>query len=287
MLYFGYGSNLCARDWLGWCARSEHDGSGLRFQRRAWLPGHQLAFDYDSAARGGGALDVVERFGQAAPGALFEVDDAAKAALDVKEGAPHVYEEKAVTVLDEHGGAHEAITYVVTETRRSEHVEPAPGYAELVAEGSEEYGVNTRMLKAVRRGKTPAWEIPSVFVYGSLRTGEYNHGWLQREGGIELKGIGTTPGVLYDCGSWPAMVTSEGSERVTGELWRCASPDATLKTLDELEGFEGWRQEGSLFLRGLCMARMSCGGEVLAWTYRYAGDSCAGELLPAGDWASR
>lgn len=287
MLYFGYGSNLCARDWLEWCARSEHDGSGLRFQGRAWLPGHELAFGYDSAARGGGALDVVERFGQAAPGALFEVDDAAKAALDVKEGAPYVYEEKAVTVLDEHGGAHEAITYVVTKTRRSDHVEPAPGYAELVAEGSEEYGVNTRMLKAVRRGKTPAWEIPSVFVYGSLRTGEYNHGWLQREGGIELKGIGTTPGVLYDCGSWPAMVTSEGAERVTGELWRCASPDATLKTLDELEGFEGWQQEGSLFLRGLCMARMSCGGEVLAWTYRYAGDSCAGEPLPAGDWSSR
>ena len=287
MLYFGYGSNLCARDWQEWCARNGHEAGGLRFLKRAWLPGHELSFSYDSVARGGGALDVIERFGQAAPGALFEVDEAAKAALDAKEGAPNVYEEKAVTALDEEGVGYEAITYVVTAARRREHVEPAPGYAELVAEGCEEYGVNQRMLKAARRGKQPAWEIPSVFVYGSLRTGEYNHGWLQREGGIELKGIGTAPGVLYDCGSWPAMMTSEGDERVTGELWRCASPDATLRTLDELEGFEGWQQEGSLFLRGLCLARMSCGGEVLAWTYRYAGESCDGALLTAGDWASR
>jgi len=287
VLYFGYGSNLCERDWREWCSRTGRDGSGLSFVKRAWLPGHELAFTYDSSARSGGVLDVIERFGQAAPGALFEVSEGSKAALDAKEGAPNIYEAKEVTVLDEEGGAHDAFTYVVTDGHRAEHIEPAPGYAELVAEGCDEYGVKKRMLKAAGRGETPEWEIPSVFVYGSLRTGEYNHGWLQREGGVELKGLGTVSGVLHDCGAWPAMMPAQGEEQVTGELWRSASTGATLRALDELEGFAGWRREGSLFLRGLTMARMSCGGEVLAWTYRYAGETCDGAIVPSGDWASR
>ena len=76
MLYFGYGSNLCERDWGEWCSRHGEEASGLRFARRAWLPEHELAFTFNSGGRGGGVLDVVERFGQAAPGALFEVDEA-------------------------------------------------------------------------------------------------------------------------------------------------------------------------------------------------------------------
>jgi len=287
VLYFGYGSNLCERDWREWCSGHGQDAGGLSFVRRAWLPEHELAFSYDSGARGGGVLDVIERFGQATPGALFEVDEDCKRALDAKEGAPAIYDAKDVPVLDEEGGAHSSFTYVVTESHRSEFVEPAPGYVELVEEGCDELQVKKRMLGAAARGATPPWEVPSVFVYGSLRTGEYNHAWIQREGGVELKGIGSISGVLHDCGAWPAMLGARGDERVVGELWRSESPDATLQALDELEGFAGWGVEGSLFHRGLTNVRMSCGGEVLAWTYRYAGETCDGAIVPSGDWASR
>ena len=287
MLYFGYGSNLCERDWGEWCSGHGEEASGLRFVRRAWLPEHELAFTFNSGGRGGGVLDVVERFGQAAPGALFEIDENCRSALDGKEGSPGIYAPKEILALDDEGGAHAAFTYVVTEDHREDFVEPAPGYAELVAEGCDTLGIKKSMLQAAVRGATPAWEIPSVFVYGSLRTGEYNHAWLQREGGVKLKGIGSISGVLHDCGAWPAMLAASGDERVLGELWRSESPDSTLRALDELEGFAGWGVESSLFLRGLTKARMSCGGEVLAWTYRYAGESCDGAIVPSGDWASR
>ena len=104
MLYFGYGSNLCERDWGEWCSRQGEEASGLRFVRRAWLPEHELAFTFNSTGRGGGVLDVVERFGQAAPGALFEIDEPCRSALDKKEGAPSVYAPKEIIALDDEGG---------------------------------------------------------------------------------------------------------------------------------------------------------------------------------------
>ena len=58
MLYFGYGSNLCERDWGEWCSRNGEQADGLRFVRRAWLPEHELAFTFNSGVRGGGVLDV-------------------------------------------------------------------------------------------------------------------------------------------------------------------------------------------------------------------------------------
>ena len=287
MLYFGYGSNLCERDWRRWCERKGESGSGLIFKRCAWLPEHELSFTYSSGSRGGGVLDVVERFGQAAPGALFEVDEAARRALDKKEGAPNVYEPLEVTALDDEGNAHAAFTYRVRKDLRSAYVSPAPGYAEIVDEGCELLGVKKSMLLAAARGKRPAWEVPSVFVYGSLRTGEYNHAWLKRGAAVKLKGVGSTPGLLHDCGSWPAMMPGSGEERVTGELWRCEDSASTLSALDELEGFAGYGADGSLFLRRLQRARMSCGGEVLTWVYRYGGERCDGELVSSGDWTSR
>ena len=287
MLYFGYGSNLCERDWKGWCERNGENESGLIFKRCAWLPEHELAFTYSSGSRGGGVLDVVERFGQAVPGAIFEIDEACKLALDKKEGAPSIYEPIELTVLDDEGGAHIALTYRVKEELRAAHITPAPGYAEVVSEGCEALGVKGSMLAAAASERTPAWEVPSVFVYGSLRTGEHNHGWLKRGADVKLKGVGSTPGLLHDCGSWPAMMPSSGEERVTGELWHCEDAASTLKALDQLEGFSGWGVDGSLFYRRLQRARMSCGGEVLSWVYSYAGERCDGKLVSSGDWISR
>lgn len=284
-LYFGYGSNLCSRDWAAWCAGRGVDAEGLRFVRRGWLPDHELAFGYDSGSRGGGVLDVVRREGQATPGGLFEVNEECGSALDAKEGAPSVYQREEVVVLDEDGRAHEAFTYVVSASRRVGFVAPAPGYVETVAEGCDALGVSTTMLHAVCENATAGWEIPCVFAYGTLRTGESNHGWIERGGGAELLGLGSVRGVLHDCGAWPAMLHGEG--RVVGELWRAESPGVLLRTLDTLEGFAGWGDSRSLFLRGLAQVEMESGEAVLAWTYRYSASPCEGVVIPGGDWILR
>ncbi|MDD3180269.1 MAG: gamma-glutamylcyclotransferase [Opitutaceae bacterium] len=73
-----------------------------------------------------------------------------------------------------------------------------------------------------------------VFVYGTLKRGGGNHGFLARQRFVgEAR---THPGyVLYSLGDYPGMV-QEATDQVgvTGELWEI--DDSVLQQLDELEG---------------------------------------------------
>lgn len=70
-----------------------------------------------------------------------------------------------------------------------------------------------------------------VFVYGTLRRGEANHGQL---GGAVFIGPATTPPAfdLVHLGAYPAMI-SGGCTAITGELYQVDT--ATLAALDALE----------------------------------------------------
>ena len=73
-----------------------------------------------------------------------------------------------------------------------------------------------------------------LFVYGTLKRGGANHGWL--DGQTLLGPARTGPGVtLYSLGEYPGLVT-EPSDRdgVVGELW--AVDAACLARLDAFEG---------------------------------------------------
>jgi gamma-glutamylcyclotransferase (GGCT)/AIG2-like uncharacterized protein YtfP len=107
-----------------------------------------------------------------------------------------------------------------------------------------------------------------LFVYGTLKRGGSNHGWL--EGQVFLGEARTEPGVtLYSLGEYPGLVADPADrEGVTGELW--AVDDAALARLDRFEGVaEGLyvREPARLadYPRGLRRAQAAT-----AQLYRYA-----------------
>lgn len=73
-----------------------------------------------------------------------------------------------------------------------------------------------------------------LFVYGTLKHGGSNHGWL--EGQAFLGPARTSPGfTLYSLGDYPGLVAaSSDREGVTGELWLVDA--ACLARLDAFEG---------------------------------------------------
>jgi gamma-glutamylaminecyclotransferase len=75
-----------------------------------------------------------------------------------------------------------------------------------------------------------------VFVYGTLKRGGSNHGFL--DGQRYVGDARTTPGVvLYAVADYPGMVRSaDGTGIVTGEVWEV--DDACLQRLDALEGID-------------------------------------------------
>jgi len=113
-----------------------------------------------------------------------------------------------------------------------------------------------------------------VFVYGTLRPGQANHGRL-------LAGREMAPAVLdgheLRLGTWPWVQAAAGSS-VAGEVV-AVEPDL-LDRIDRLEDVVG-----GLYRRARVPVRLADGGEVEAWTY-LAGSVAAtgGRLIPKGDW---
>ena len=71
-----------------------------------------------------------------------------------------------------------------------------------------------------------------VFVYGSLKRGHSNHGFLQ---GADFVGAHSTRAVytLLDLGYFPGVIAG-GTTAIQGEIYRI--DDDTLHALDRLEG---------------------------------------------------
>ena len=75
-----------------------------------------------------------------------------------------------------------------------------------------------------------------VFVYGTLKQGGSNHGFLA---GQHFVGDARTTGgfALYEVADYPGMVrSSDGTGSVTGEVWEVDA--ACLQQLDALEGID-------------------------------------------------
>ena len=80
-------------------------------------------------------------------------------------------------------------------------------------------------------------ETHLVFVYGTLKRGCCNHGWMR--GGFFVGEARTEPRFrMYDLGGYPGMYEADGDGlSVRGELWRVTSEG--LGRLDILEDIEG------------------------------------------------
>lgn len=131
------------------------------------------------------------------------------------------------------------------------------GYRERISKGNFLVGWNENREADIRE-IVEHFDTCSVFVYGTLLTGEPNHGhylddeWL--EGNAILSGYD-----LYDLGSYPGIVSGKGN--VKGELYKVDRE--ALNNLDYLE------REGSLYIRRGEVVAKENGEAAVAFVYVY------------------
>lgn len=94
---------------------------------------------------------------------------------------------------------------------------------------------------AIRSVAAPALPLPSppmrIFVYGTLKRGHSNHGWMR---GQQFIGEASTRPLfrLHDLGGYPGMVRHETQGlSVQGEIWEVDAEG--MERLDELEDVNG------------------------------------------------
>lgn len=284
--YFTYGSNMNLRDLAKWCELmgrpSALTGDGLP----AFMPDHELVFDYFSPSRKGGVLDLRPSVGKVVPGALFEVTESSLKTLDLKEGVPLIYRRAEKRVLLADGREFVAVAYeVAPEYRSPVPVPPSEAYVGIVAEGLADFHQDDRMLRAAARLEAGPFLVTGLFVYGTLLRGGSRHAQLKRCGGVWSTVPATATGTLLDCGAFPGMVAGEEG-LVRGELVELRDIPLAFTHLDGVEGFEGYEASRALFRRALITVTTEEGPGQLAWTYLWAG----GEKHPriaSGDWLTR
>jgi len=284
-LSFGYGSNLDLTDWQKWCKRNGCDSDSIEMLPGIFiLPDYELKFHYFSYGRGGGALDVVPLRGHAVVGKLFKSNDEWDT-LDQKEGAPSYYEKIPITVLDENGNSLDVFTYVVTSEKTSSlHTPPTDEYFQAVMRGYTKYEIlekypwaKTQLEKASSR-LTISSGVNHVYTYGTLRKGE-ERAHVMNEYNDKVYSNCKLKGNLINLGSYPGLI--EGNNSVIGEIHHTPKIQNTLRDLDQIEGFQGFGQEGSLFRRIIVTSEgKSC------WTYVWNGNSDEGEIIQSGDWCN-
>jgi gamma-glutamylaminecyclotransferase len=111
-----------------------------------------------------------------------------------------------------------------------------------------------------------------VFVYGTLRQGQWNHHFLESS---RFVGMAKTKErfALYGTGI-PFLSRRKAISQVTGEVY--AVDDATLERLDELEGHpDGYRREQADVV-------LEDGTVLKAWIYFH--DAPYGDLIKSGDF---
>ena len=281
-LYFGYGSNLNVDDWKEYAKRNNLDPNSIKaIPGIFFLPNYELAFDVKSGTRNGGVLDVIPKPGHAVVGKLFEVFDN-YTVLDRKEGNPNFYKSDVVTVLDENGMQHKAITYCVCQEKKQEFVKPTEEYLEIVLKGYEDFGISKKypwakkQLQLASKNKINSSGVDHVFTYGTLCQGESREKYLLKFS--EKKYLNQTiKGSLIDLKDYPGLIVSNGV--VFGELHHTPNISETVKELDRIEGFSKYN-DSSLFCRILTQS-----GGISCWTYLWNGDSIDKQIIESGNWA--
>lgn len=135
-----------------WAASKELPAPVVRCIRVATLHDFELAWNYRSPGRRGGAANVARAPGRSVPGVVLCIDRATLAALDHKEGHPKRYSrgDAPLAVELRTGGRLDAWVYEVTdEWRASGLVPPRADYLNLLIQGARRFGL-------------PQWHIRSL-----------------------------------------------------------------------------------------------------------------------------
>src|SRR5882672_11448732 len=132
MLYFAYGSNMCA-------GRLGGRVSSAVFVRIATLPKHSFRFHKRSTDRSakGDAFETGDP-SDSVWGAIFEIDETEKSTLDEAEGLGRGYEEKVVTVFDENQQEHQVSLYFADANSIDNTLRPYSWYKRFVVDGARQ-----------------------------------------------------------------------------------------------------------------------------------------------------
>ncbi len=279
MLYFGYGSNLDHEDWTRWCNQKRINPGGLKEIGPAWIDGFVLDFNYYSSSREAGAANLtwVASGMAATPGALFEIDEYTRDALDRKEGHPTHYRrvEKIVHTAD--GQSHRAYTYI-HESEESQFHAPSDEYVELIRNGLMRLELPTTWLDS-SLGLIEQPRFDYVFAYGTLMKGMVRANEMQE--GSEFYCKGSTKGLLYDIGDYPGMALGDGV--VHGEVYKASDMFQFIQRLDWIEGCGGG---DPLFDRAIQEINTE-NGKVWAYVYHYARCLDSFVQIESGNWKSQ
>jgi gamma-glutamylcyclotransferase (GGCT)/AIG2-like uncharacterized protein YtfP len=108
-----------------------------------------------------------------------------------------------------------------------------------------------------------------LFVYGTLKTETRLLDELVGSGRYRFLGTGSISGNKLKGTPYPAVVKTEGGERVSGELIELDLFEESISTLDEYEGFYPDNYNQSLYTRALVTVAMEYGQNTEAWVYYY------------------
>jgi gamma-glutamylcyclotransferase (GGCT)/AIG2-like uncharacterized protein YtfP len=283
--YFGYGSNANLAELSKRCQRYGKIGDLLKPVTVAYLPDMELAFNYFSTVRNGGALNVMPRRGSVVAGVVFEVTEVGWEMLDQKEGAPYCYERKQRVVLTEDGRELPVTLYEVTRESLCEFTRPTEEYLNVVITGFQEFGLDAVALRAAAENR-PQTPLDGLFVYGTLLRGEMRAP-LIAEDQIDAVLITRAPGQLLKIADYPGMVLANAPDQwVEGEYLRVKNIIPLLNSLDSVEGFVNFGSPQSLFRRAIITVDVGEPQLRRVWTYLYNNPSEEHSLIPSGDWRS-
>jgi gamma-glutamylcyclotransferase (GGCT)/AIG2-like uncharacterized protein YtfP len=117
-----------------------------------------------------------------------------------------------------------------------------------------------------------------IFVYGTLRADHDHHMARRLLAQARLVGRGRAPGLLYDCGWYPAALFDKcEKQQVIGDVFALA-PGARL--LAELDAYEAGDPN---YARAPLDVTLDSGGTIVAWAYGVIKAPNA-KLIPVGDF---
>jgi gamma-glutamylcyclotransferase (GGCT)/AIG2-like uncharacterized protein YtfP/cation transport regulator ChaC len=291
-LYFAYGSNLNSADFKDWCAENGQEYPLKKFAN-AFIPDMRIVFNHNSPKRRGGVLNIRNQFGNAVPGALFQVvsGDRGWETLDRKELAPSIHHKLKIAALTEDGRVHDAETFLVSASlTEGMFVPPHEDYVKIVKQGYAEQGLTDTaagIFAEIAAGKEPPWCLTHLFVYGTFMRDECRNHILKSTDVIEFAEASTVTGELYDTGKgYPALAPAGSPEgpRVAGELFTLKNPRSAFEILDIVEDFRGYGSQKSVYRRAVIRTETQSGRSIMAWVYMLNGPADNMSLIKSGVW---
>jgi gamma-glutamylcyclotransferase (GGCT)/AIG2-like uncharacterized protein YtfP len=277
-LYFAYGSNLNTARMFDRCENAQ-------LKSKAILENYRLVFLKNDKERA--VANILPAEGKVVHGALYKVSALDVAELDKFEGHPRLYCREWVEVKLKSGATVKAFTYMMVDSDKRQFGTPSRDYFNHLFKGYTQWGLPKASLMNALERVVKVEENPnlhSVFVYGSLLKGFWNHERCLSE--VPCKGEAILKGNydLYHLPvGYPALVEGNKENCIIGEVYSVNSDE--LARLDMLEGYHKDRPGYSMYRRETVQVELENGKVVNSFVYIYQLKLATGaELVKNGDW---